>query len=59
MLDDYIMVRPGPPKPSKIIKPQVFSLPPGFERYVVGGLGAVLIPIEVGDQLTIINDEGG
>ncbi|MFT4914684.1 MAG: aminomethyltransferase [Yoonia sp.] len=59
MLDDYIMVRPGPPKPSKIIKPQVFSLPPGSERYVVEGLGAVLIPIEVGDQLTIINDEGG
>lgn len=59
MLDDYPQVRPGPPRPSTIIKPQVFSLPPGTERYVVEGQGAVLIPIEAGDQLTVINDEGG
>ncbi|MDF3416454.1 DUF1989 domain-containing protein [Sulfitobacter sp. M57] len=59
MLDDYPRVRPGPPKPSKIIQPQVFSLPPGTERYVVEGQGAVLIPVEAGDHLTIINTEGG
>ena len=59
VFDDYPSVRPGPPKPSAIIKPSVFSLPPGTERYVVEGQGAVLIPIETGDQLTIINDEGG
>ncbi len=59
MLDDYPMVQPGPPKPSKIIQPQVFSMPPGTERYVIEGQGAVLIPIETGDRLTIINDEGG
>ncbi len=59
MLDDYPNVRSGPPKPSKIIQPQVFSLPAGTERYVVEGQGAVLIPIEAGDQLTVINEEGG
>ncbi len=59
MLDDpYPKVRPGPPKPSTIIKPQVFSLPPGTERYAVEGCGAVLIPVETGDQITITNDEG-
>ncbi len=59
MLDDYPRVQPGPPKPSKIIQPNVFSLPRGTERYVVEGQGAVLIPLEAGDQLTVINDEGG
>ncbi len=59
MLDHYPRVQPGPPKPSKIIQPQVFSLPPGTERYVVQGRGAALIPVEAGDRLTIINDEGG
>ena len=59
MLDNYQTVRSGPPKPSRIMQPQVFSLPPGTERYVVQGQGAVLIPIDTGDQITIINDEGG
>lgn len=59
MLDNYPTVRSGPPKPSRIIQPQIFSLPPGTERYVVQGQGAVLIPIDTGDQITIINDEGG
>jgi len=59
MLDDYPRVNPGPPKPSVIIQPNVFSLPQGTERYVVEGCGAALIPISVGDRITIINDEGG
>ena len=59
MLDDYPKVQSGPPKPSSIIKPQIFSMPAGTERYVVEGQGAVLIPIETGDRITIINDEGG
>ena len=59
MLDDYPNVQSGPPKPSSIIRPQVFSMPPGTERYVVEGQGAVLIPIETGDHITVINDEGG
>ena len=59
VLDDYPSVRPGPPKASSIIMPQVFSLPKGTERYVVEGQGAALIPIDAGDRITIINDEGG
>lgn len=60
MLDDqYPQVVPGPPKPSAIIQPRVFSLPPGTERYVVSGGGAILIPLAAGDRLTVINDEGG
>jgi len=59
MLDEYPRVNSGPPKPSKIIQPQVFSLPPGTERYVIQGQGASLIALEAGDHFTIINDEGG
>ncbi|WP_299685971.1 aminomethyltransferase family protein [uncultured Tateyamaria sp.] len=60
MLDDpYPKVRPGPPRPSQIIQPAQFSMPPGTERYVVQGGGAVFIPVEAGDGLTVINDEGG
>jgi aminomethyltransferase len=60
MLDNrYPDIVPGPPKPSLITQPQVFSLPPGTERYVVEGAGAILIRIETGDKLTISNTEGG
>jgi aminomethyltransferase len=60
MFDDpYPKVRSGPPRPSEIIQPQVFSMLPGTERYVIQGAGAVLIPIEVGDKISISNDEGG
>ena len=60
MLDDpYPTVKPGPPRPSQIIQPAQFSMPRGMERYVVQGAGAVLIPVETGDCLTVINDEGG
>ncbi|WP_415402314.1 DUF1989 domain-containing protein [Tateyamaria sp. SN3-11] len=60
MLDDpYPKVKPGPPRPSQIIQPAQFSMPPGTERYVVQGGGAVLIPVEAGDYVTVINDEGG
>jgi|TARA_B110000908_G_scaffold23192_1_gene26372 aminomethyltransferase len=60
MLDDvYAKVQPGPPRPSKIYLPSQFSLPAGHERYVVEGSGAILVQVEVGDQITITNDEGG
>ncbi|MEO0864565.1 MAG: aminomethyltransferase, partial [Pseudomonadota bacterium] len=60
MLDDpYPKIRPGPPRPSRIIQPAQFSMPKGTERYVVQGAGAVLIPVEAGDHVTVINDEGG
>jgi aminomethyltransferase len=60
MFDDpYLKVRPGPPRPSKIIQPLVFSMPPGTERYVIQGAGAVLVAVEAGDKVSVINDEGG
>ena len=60
MFDDpYPRVIPGPPKPSRIIEPRVFSLPPGTESYVVRGAGAILVPVQAGDRLSIRNDEGG
>jgi len=60
MLDTpYPNVITGPPKPSKIIEANAFTLPQGTERYVVSGCGAVLIPIEQGDHITLKNDEGG
>ncbi|MCB2135106.1 MAG: aminomethyltransferase family protein, partial [Rhodobacteraceae bacterium] len=60
MLDrHYPPVIPGPPRPSRIIQPAVFSLPPGSERYVVPGAGAIFVPVAAGDTLTVTNDEGG
>ncbi|WP_425040938.1 DUF1989 domain-containing protein [Primorskyibacter sp. S187A] len=60
MLDDaYPQVVPGPPKPSRILEPMVFSMPPGTERYVVEGCGAVLVRVEQGDRIEVINTEGG
>lgn len=59
MLDQiYANVRPGPPKPSKMYLPSQFTLPAGTERYVIEGMGAALIPVTAGDQITIINTEG-
>jgi glycine cleavage system T protein (aminomethyltransferase) len=55
----YPEVIPGPPRPGMILQPKVFSQVPGSERYVVNGCGAVLIPVEAGDRLTVSNDEGG
>ena len=60
MLEDiYPKVTLGPPKPSSIFVPSVFSMPPGIERYEVVGCGAVLFAVEIGDQITVINQQGG
>ena len=60
MLDNnYPNVQTGPPRPSKIIAPSMFSMPPGTERYVIQGSGAALINVEPGDTFVVINDEGG
>jgi aminomethyltransferase len=60
LLDDiYPKVTAGPPKPSIISEPRIFSLPKDTERYVIEGCGAILVPIEDGDQISIINEEGG
>ena len=60
MLDTpYPNVNTGPPKPSKVLEANAFTLPQGTERYVVSGCGAVLIPVEQGDHIFLKNDEGG
>ncbi|MCA2012351.1 trimethylamine-oxide aldolase Tdm [Cereibacter sphaeroides] len=60
MLDEkYPSVKAGPPRPSGLIQPRVFSMPPGTERYVVEGSGAILIRLEAGDTLEVQNTEGG
>ena len=60
MLDSpYPQVIPGPPRPSRIVAPGIFSMPAGTERYVVPGHGAIVVSIFAGDRLTVINDEGG
>lgn len=59
MLENLLKVQPGPPKPSGLIEPRVFSLPIGTERYVIEGASAALIPIFIGDKICIENDEGG
>lgn len=60
MLDtNYLDVVAGPPRPSGIIEPRVFSMPPGTERYVVEGCGAILVRLEQGDRLEVENTEGG
>ena len=60
MLEDiYPKFTPGPPKPSGVFAPSVFSMPPGIERYEVAGCGAVLFAVEPGDQIIVINQQGG
>ena len=60
MLDDiFPKVQPGPPKPSGILAPSMFSMLPGTERYVVPGCGAALIALDPGDQIIVVNEEGG
>ena len=51
--------RPGPPRPSRILAPRGFSRHEGQERHVVPGAGAVLVQLRTGDQLTLIDEEGG
>lgn len=54
----FPVVPTGPPQPSGLYQPLVFSLPKGSERYVVEGSGAVLISVEQGDRITVSNGEG-
>ena len=59
MLDDVYPVVSGPPKPSRVREAWPLSLPPGTERHVVRGQGAILLRVEAGDRLTVTNAEGG
>ena len=60
MLDTaYPEILKGPPRPSNIIQPRVFSMKQGMERYVVPGSSAIVFDVEQGDMISIANDEGG
>jgi len=60
MLDTvYPSVIAGPPRSSRILTPANLERQRGRERYVVPGGGAVMLQLGQGDQLTLINDEGG
>lgn len=53
------LLRPGPPRPTFARRAAAFSLAPAQERYTVPGAGAISLQIHAGDQIEIINDEGG
>jgi aminomethyltransferase len=55
----YPLLRPGPPRPSRILEPRGFSRHRGQERQVVPGAGAALVHLRTGDRLTLIDEEGG
>ncbi|MBX3570450.1 MAG: aminomethyltransferase family protein [Rhizobiaceae bacterium] len=55
----YPEVRRGPPRPSAIIRPGGLSPQAGMERYTVPGAGALLIEVEAGDGVTVVDAEGG
>ncbi len=48
----------SPPRPSQILRPGIRTLPPGVERYLVAGGGAIVIGIEAGDLVAITDLEG-
>ena len=50
---------PGPPRASRIQEPFALHAPRGSERYTVEGAGAILITAHAGDQLRLVNTEGG
>lgn len=52
-------VRPGPPRPSRILTPRNVLPQRQEERHVIAGGGALLVQIKPGDRLTLVNDEGG
>ena len=60
MLDTpYPTVIPGPPRPSSILTPRDMAGHHGRERQTIPGGGAWLLQLGQGDQITLVNDEGG
>lgn len=50
---------PGPPRASRVIEPIGLHAPRGVERHPVEGGSVLLVQVEAGDRLSIVNDEGG
>ena len=60
MLDTaFPRVLSGLPRPSRILTPRDLAGHQGRERQTVPGGGAWLLQLRQGDQITLINDEGG
>ncbi|MCP5083521.1 MAG: DUF1989 domain-containing protein [Alphaproteobacteria bacterium] len=49
----------GPPRPSTILWPGIRSLPKGVERYLVEAGGSVVVAVEPGDEIAVVDVEGG
>jgi aminomethyltransferase len=47
------------PRTSVILRPGIATLPPGIERYRIRGQGSIVVPVEVGDEITLVDVEGG
>lgn len=47
-----------PPTPSNILMPGTLVLPNDTERYLIEGAGTVILDVETGDQITVIDKEG-
>ena len=43
----------------RILLPGIRRLPPGVERYMVPGAGSVVVRVQAGDALKLVNSEGG
>lgn len=56
---DLPKVLPGPPRPSRILTPRDMARRSGFERYEIPGGGALLVELDPGDRITVLNPEGG
>src|SRR4029077_20245803 len=50
--------RPGPPRPSVVMRPGIGALAPGEERYTVAGGGAIAGAIHTGDRVRVVDLEG-
>lgn len=53
-----VMAEIHKPKPSIILRPGTFTLPDDVERYVVAPGGSVIMEVEGGDIITVIDLEG-
>ena len=44
---------------ARVLRPGILSLPPGVERYSLPGLGSLVVRMQAGDRLRVMDSEGG
>ncbi|MBL8582687.1 MAG: aminomethyltransferase family protein, partial [Rhizobiaceae bacterium] len=59
MLHIYPNIVSGPPKPSRVLRPGAAIAGSARQRHTVPASGAILIAVEAGDRVTVVNTEGG